>query len=44
VHAGAVPVAGDDERLVQRDPPRDPVAERLADDRGVVGEPQRDLA
>ena len=43
VHADAVPVVGDDKRLVQRDPARHPVAERLADDRGVVGQTERGI-
>jgi hypothetical protein len=44
VHAGPVPVVGDDVRLVQRDPRRHPVAKRLADDSRVLGEPQRGVA
>ena len=41
-----MPVAevGDDQRLVERDPALDPVAERLADDGGVLGEAQRGVA
>src|SRR5581483_11651431 len=41
VPAGAVPVLGDHLRFVQRDPPGYAVAERLAEDRGVLGEPLR---